>query len=79
MLDSTGERERERERLRWVFVDCDWSRGEFSPATSLQLIAVGPQSEEETGEWRFNANIRIRRDHFTRCVSLTFTVTVITS
>lgn len=74
MLDSTGE----RERLRWPFVDCDWSGGVFScnftPAYSCRP-SVGGRDRGVA----FSVNIGIRRDQFTRCVSLTFTVTVITS
>lgn len=46
----------------------------------LQLYSsLAVQSEEETGEGLVSVNIRILRHQFTRCVFLTFTVTVITS
>lgn len=68
MLGSTGEGEREAGASAGV--------GELSPATLPKLGCAAAGRDRGVA---LSVNIRILRDQFTRCVSLTFTVTVITS
>lgn len=67
--------ERPGRGLGWVFV-CVSSGGAFSPATLAELSRADGGRD---GGVALSVSIRILRDQFTRCVALTFTVTVITS
>lgn len=82
MLGSTGKGEA-RQGWRWVFVCLGVVLVVLVVVVVLGCTATLPMLDCAAGGrdrgGAFSVNIRILSDRFTRCVSLTFTVTVITS
>lgn len=80
MTARAGEHRRGSERpgrgLGWVCLCAFSSGGALSPATLAELSLVDGGRD---GGVALSVSIGILRDQFTRCVVLTFTVTVITS